>query len=50
MKSLLSAFLIVIMVGGFALAGTLHFGTVQASTSFIGIITSDTTWTKANSP
>jgi hypothetical protein len=50
MKPLLSAFLIAVMIGGFTLAGTTHFGTVQAATDFIGIITSDTTWTKANSP
>lgn len=49
-KSLLIAFLTAIMVGGFALAGTVHFGTVQASTDVIGIIGSDTTWMKANSP
>jgi hypothetical protein len=50
MKSLSSAFLIAIMVSGFALAGVVHFGTVQASTDVTGIIYSDTTWTKANSP
>lgn len=50
MKLLLSAFLIVIMVGGFALAGTLQLGTVQAATDVTGIISSDTAWTKANSP
>jgi hypothetical protein len=49
-KSLLSAFLIAIIVGGFAVAGILHFGTVQAATDVAGIINSDTTWTKANSP
>lgn len=32
------------------LVGTEHSGTVQASTEVIGIITSDTTWTKASSP
>jgi len=37
MKSLLSAFLITVMIGGFGLAGTLHFGTVQASTDVSGI-------------
>ncbi len=50
MKTFLSAFLIAVMVGGFALAGTLKLGTVQADTSVTGIINSDTTWTKANSP
>jgi hypothetical protein len=33
-----------------ALANTLEFDTVQASTNVSGIIGSDTTWTKANSP
>ena len=33
-----------------ALAGTLHFGVVQSVTEVSGIISSDTTWTKANSP
>jgi hypothetical protein len=32
------------------LAGTLNFGTVQASTDVADIINVDTTWTKANSP
>jgi len=50
MKSLSSAFLIAMMVGGFALVGTVHFGTVQASTDVPSVINSDTTWTKANSP
>jgi hypothetical protein len=49
-KSLFVAFLTAIIIGGFALAGTLHFGTVQASTEVTGIINSDTTWTKTNSP
>jgi hypothetical protein len=50
MKSLLSAFLVVIMIGSFALAGTLHFGTAHAATDVTGIISSDTTWAKADSP
>jgi hypothetical protein len=49
-KSLLTAFLIAIIISGFALAGMLHFGTVQAATNVTGIISTDTTWTKANSP
>jgi hypothetical protein len=49
-KSLLSAFLTVILIAGLVLASAMHFETVQASTDVIGIITSDTTWTKANSP
>jgi len=33
-----------------ALTGTVYLGTVQAATSINGIIFSDTTWTKADSP
>ena len=33
-----------------ALSGTTYFSKVYASTEFIGIINSDTVWTKANSP
>ena len=36
-KSLLTAFLIAIVVSGFSIAGTVHFGTVQASTDVNGI-------------
>ena len=50
MKSLLSAFLIAVMIGGFGLAGTLQLDKAQASTDVTGIIYSDTTWTPANSP
>lgn len=50
LKSLLGAFLVAILVCGFVLAGAFHFGTVKASADVIGIINSDTTWTKANSP
>jgi hypothetical protein len=50
-KNLLSsAFLLIIMTSGLAMAGTIHLGTAQAATSISGIIFSDTTWTKANSP
>jgi parallel beta-helix repeat protein len=48
-KSLLIAFLAA-MIGVFAVTGTLDFGKVQASTEVTGVISSDTTWTKANSP
>jgi hypothetical protein len=41
---------IVIMVSVVALAGAAHVGIVNASTEVTGIITSDTTWTKAGSP
>jgi hypothetical protein len=49
-KSFASAFLTAIMIIGLILVGTVHFGTVQASTEVTGVISSDTTWTKANSP
>jgi hypothetical protein len=50
MKPLLSAFLVAIIIGGLILASVMRFGTVQASTNVTGILCSDTTWTKANSP
>jgi parallel beta-helix repeat protein len=50
-KRLLSrTLLIVIMICGFALAGATRFGTVKAATNVTGILSSDTTWTKAGSP
>lgn len=49
-KSLLSAFLTAIMVGGLVSAIAMCLGTVQASTEVTGIISSDTTWTKTSSP
>jgi hypothetical protein len=49
-KSLLSAFLTAILIGGSILASAMRFETVQASTEVTGIISSDTTWTKSNSP
>jgi hypothetical protein len=49
-KLLFVAFLIAIMVYGLALAGTLRFSIVRAATEVTGIISSDTTWTTANSP
>jgi len=48
-KSPLSAFLTAILIGGLVLASTMRFGTVQASTEVIGIISSNITFTKANS-
>ena len=50
MKSLLSAFLIAVMIGGFGLAGILQLDKAQASADVTGIIYSDTAWTPANSP
>ncbi|MCJ7761852.1 right-handed parallel beta-helix repeat-containing protein, partial [Candidatus Bathyarchaeota archaeon] len=49
-KSLLSIFLTAIMIGGLFLVSTVHFGAVQAFTDVAGLISSDTTWTNANSP
>ena len=49
-KSPLGALLIAIIICGAALAGTGSFQTASASKDVIGIISSDTTWTKANSP
>jgi len=49
-KSPLSAFLTAILIAGLILAGAMRFGTVQASIEVIGIISSNITFTKANSP
>ena len=49
-KSLLTAFLLVFLVSGFAFACTAHFGKAQNGTNVTGIISLNTTWTKANSP
>jgi hypothetical protein len=49
-KSLLSAFLLAILIGGLVLASAMRFSTVQASTEVIGIISSNITFTKADSP
>jgi len=38
------------MVSSMVLFGTVHFGKAQSGTNVNGIITSDTTWTQANSP
>jgi hypothetical protein len=50
MKTRSSAFVIILLIGGLALAGTLHLGTVSAATNVSGIISSNATWTKTNSP
>ena len=42
--------LIVLIVSGLAFTSTIHFGSAQTSTPVNGIITQDTTLTKANSP
>jgi hypothetical protein len=49
-KSLLSALLTTLIISGLILVVTVHFGTAQSGTNVTGIITSDTTWTQANSP
>jgi hypothetical protein len=41
---------LVVFLGVIALTGTLQFGAAQRATSVNGAITSNTTWTKANSP
>jgi hypothetical protein len=46
----LSVFFTATLIGGLFLAGAMRFGIVYASTDVSGIIFSDTTWTKANSP
>jgi hypothetical protein len=50
MKSLLSAFLVAIIICGLILASGMSFCTAQAPTEVIGIIRSNITFTKANSP
>jgi len=47
-KVLIVAFIVALLFS--VLAGTLIFGKVQAATEVSGIISIDTTWTKANSP
>jgi hypothetical protein len=47
-KVLAASFIIALLFS--VLAGTVHFSTVQASTEVIGIISSNITFTKANSP
>jgi hypothetical protein len=49
-KSLPMVLLTAVIVSGLTLVNSAHFGTVQASAGVIGIITSNTTWTKASSP
>lgn len=44
------ALLITLVVGALILAGNVHVGTVEAATDVTGIISSDVTWTKQNSP
>jgi parallel beta-helix repeat protein len=50
LNKLLSSMLLIIMISGFAIAGTTCFSTVKADTEVVGLITSNTTWTNASSP
>jgi hypothetical protein len=51
LNKLLSCALLIIMIGGFAIAGTTRFSTVQAATTeVVGLLASNTTWTNASSP
>ena len=49
-KSLLGAFLAAFLIAGLILGSAMRFEAVQASTEVTGIIYSNTTWTKENSP
>jgi parallel beta-helix repeat protein len=49
-KHLLFPFLLVLATSGFSFSGNLYFGVADAGTNVGGLITSSTTWTKANSP
>ena len=50
LKSLLTAFLLTLVICGIAFANDLRLGMAQVGTNVAGIISSDTTWTKAKSP
>jgi hypothetical protein len=49
-KQLVTAFFLAIVVCGLTFAGEIRFSLAQNGTTIFGIIYSDTTWTKANSP
>lgn len=49
-KSLSKTFLMLTIISGLVLVNALQFGVVYASTDVGGVISSDTTWTQANSP
>jgi parallel beta-helix repeat protein len=49
-KLFLSAFLTAVIVAWFVLIGGMRFGEVHAATNVTGIISTNTTWTKGNSP
>jgi parallel beta-helix repeat protein len=50
MKPRTSAFVIILLIGGLVLAGTMNLDIARAATNVSGIISSDATWTKSNSP
>jgi parallel beta-helix repeat protein len=50
MKPCLAVFLIVTLLAGLVIVDVANFGAVQAASNVSGIITTDTTWTKAGSP
>ncbi len=49
-KHLLFLLSLVFAVGAFSLGGSVYFGAADVGTNVTGIITSNTTWTKADSP
>lgn len=49
-KSFSRTFLVVIVAIGLMLVNVVQFGVVQAATEVSGVISSDATWTQANSP
>jgi hypothetical protein len=49
-KALLFLFLLALAIIGVSSSASLFFGVADAGTNVVGIITSNTTWTKANSP
>jgi hypothetical protein len=49
-KSLLTAFLVTMIICGFAFVDSANISIAQTSTSVSGIISTNTAWTKANSP
>lgn len=49
-KTAIDVFLIALLLTAFSLLGSLQVGIAQTSTKVAGIISKDTTWSKANSP
>ena len=50
MNKLLSSTLLILLIGGFVFVSTLNFGTAQTYTDVTGVLRSDTTWERTNSP